>query len=319
MPSSTERPPSPPEAPSELEAAVGRFLEELKRRGVSTHTRRNYGSDLRDFLNYFRREGLQPPPLAEFDRRAIREYLSACYGRGLAPRTLARRLAALRSFFQLAVREGTLAANPAALVSHPKIPKTLPDTPAAETVNHLIDAVGAGAAEESPLRAARDRLIFELLYGCGLRLSELEALNLDDIDRAQKWIRVRGKGRKERETPYGTRAADALEQYLALRPIAAEDAQRPLLVQRWRGRWRRLTSRSIARIVKRRGAALAGDPTLHPHALRHAFATHLLDAGADLRAIQELLGHASIGTTQKYTQVSIEKLLEVYDRTHPKA
>ena len=181
----------------------------------------------------------------------------------------------------------------------------------------MIDAVRPGddGGEEGSIR--RDRLLLELLYGCGLRVSELVGLNLDDIDRGQRWLRVRGKRRKERDVPYGGRAAEALDRYLETRQAPPE--QNALFVHLWNGAWRRLTVRSVARIVKRYGIAFAGDPDLHPHSLRHAFATHLLGAGADLRAIQELLGHANLSTTQRYTQVSLEKLMEIYDKAHPKA
>ncbi len=164
-------------------------------------------------------------------------------------------------------------------------------------------------------------MIFELLYGCGLRVSELEGLNVADFDFGERWVRVRGKGRKERQAPYGAGAAEALERYLVSRgeqfPEAQADA--PLLLHRWRGRATRFSARSIRRIVKKYAITFAGNPSLHPHTLRHAFATHLLGDGADLRAIQELLGHASLSTTQKYTQLSLERLMKVYDDAHPKA
>jgi integrase/recombinase XerC len=226
-------------------------------------------------------------------------------------------LASLRTFFNFLVREGTLKANPAKLVSTPKIPKTLPSVPTAEETNQLIDQV-----ENAAGAALRDRLIFELLYGCGLRVSELEGLNLADFDFGERWIRVRGKGRKERQTPYGKGVADVLAHYLEerrkyFRP--SEPQNDALLLHRWRGRPARLTDRSIRRTVKKYAVAFTGDPSMHPHTLRHAFATHLLGAGADLRAIQELLGHASLSTTQKYTQLSLERLMQVYDEAHPKA
>jgi integrase/recombinase XerC len=218
------------------------------------------------------------------------------------------------------VREGSLAVNPAKLVSTPKTPKTLPVVMTPEQTNRLIDAVGSQRVEQQkkaeerfPAKLARDRVILELLYGSGLRVAELVALDIEDFDWSQRWMRVRGKGRKERQTPFGRRAAEALERYLAAR---GHEKQRALLLNR---SGKRLTVRSVERIVKHYGLALSGDPSLHPHALRHAFATHLLGEGADLRAIQELLGHASLSTTQKYTQLSLEKLMEVYDRAHPKA
>jgi integrase/recombinase XerC len=205
---------------------------------------------------------------------------------------------------------GAVPKNPASLVRLPKAPKTLPRVMTAEQTNALID--GMGAIEKPCL--ARDVAIFEFLYGCGLRVSELAGMNLADLDRGERWIRVRGKGRKERQVPYGSKAAAALERYLAERkakPLETAVFTNP--------RGTRLSDRSARAIVKFYGTLLAGDPSLHPHSLRHAFATHLLSDGADLRAIQELLGHARLSTTQRYTQVSLTDLMAVYDRAHPKA
>jgi integrase/recombinase XerC len=182
----------------------------------------------------------------------------------------------------------------------------------AERVNTLIDGVGAGKMERP--HPARDRAIFEVLYGCGVRVSELAGLNLEDLDRAEGWIRVRGKGRKERQVPLPRQAAEALERYLNGRPIVREEHGVFL-----NHRGARLTDRGISLIVKFYSTYLAGDPAVHPHSFRHAYATHLLSAGADLRAIQELLGHARLSTTQKYTQVSLTDLMAVYDKAHPKA
>jgi integrase/recombinase XerC len=188
----------------------------------------------------------------------------------------------------------------------------LPRVPTAEQTNSLVDAV-AGNKIERPF-PERDLVIFELLYGCGLRASELLGLNLEDFDLTERWIRVRGKGRKERQVPYGTKAAAALDRYAAVR--TAKPAERALIVNRDGGR---LSGTSLRTIVKFYARMNAGDSSLHPHSLRHAFATHLLADGADLRAIQELLGHARLSTTQKYTQVSLTDLMAVYDKAHPKA
>ena len=182
--------------------------------------------------------------------------------------------------------------------------------PTAEQTNTLVDAVGADTLDRP--HPERDLLLFELLYGCGLRISELVGLNLTDFDMAERWILVRGKGRKERQTPYGAKAASALEKYLAVRNSAD-----PALFLNHQGQ--RLTDRGARGIVKLYARLLSGDSSLHPHSLRHAYATHLLADGADLRAIQELLGHARLSTTQKYTQVSLTDLMAVYDRSHPKA
>ena len=297
-----------------LAAEVGRFLESLARANLSFHTRRSYASDLKQFAAYFAQSGKQAPAPSQFDALKIREFMAECYRRGNSNRSVARKLSALRSFFDFLVREGVIPHSPAKLVATPKTPNTLPPVMTAEETNALIDAMPRQeGSDKDTARLARDRLIFELLYGCGLRVGELVGLNLDDLDRGERWIRVRGKGRKERLVPFGRTAAEALDRYLQARP--ATD-QRALLLNSRRGR---LTARSVERIVKRYALALMGDPSLHPHSLRHAFATHLLSDGADLRAIQELLGHASLSTTQKYTQLSLEELMKIYDRSHPKA
>jgi integrase/recombinase XerC len=220
----------------------------------------------------------------------------------------------VRGLFRFLLREGVIPVNVARLVRTPKAPKTLPDVPSTEQVNTLIDGVGADNLERS--HPSRDRAIFELLYGCGLRISELAGLSLEDIDRSEGWLRVRGKGRKERQVPLPGKAAESLDRYLSERPFAAERDQRAVFLNHRRGR---LTDRGIRGIVKFYATMLAGDSSIHPHSFRHAYATHLLADGADLRAIQELLGHARLSTTQKYTQVSLTDLMAVYDKAHPKA
>ncbi len=312
--------PSPNEArASALSQAATRFLDLLRLENASANTLAAYRADLNSFVAYFSPAGAAPPDPREIDRAAIREYMADQFARGASRATVARKLAALRSFFQFLVREGALVSNPAKLVATPKIPKKLPAVMTPEQANALVDSITADG-EESADRAARDRVIFELLYGCGLRVSELERLETGDIDFSERWLRVRGKGRKERDVPFGQKAGQALERYLPVRArLAGERGERALLLHRWGGKVRRLTARSIRRIVKRRAMELSGDSAMHPHALRHAFATHLLGEGADLRAIQELLGHASLSTTQRYTQLSLERLLEVYDQAHPKA
>lgn len=316
-PEASEARPAPP---SELSRAVERFLESLARENASPHTRINYGSDLRQFVAYFSPPGEKPPSPDAFEALQVREFMAACYERGNSSRSVARKLSAVRALFEFLIREGSVAVNPAKLVATPKTPKTLPVVMTPEQTNNLIDAVseapksdGEPAQEKFPARIARDRVIFELLYGSGLRVSELVGLDLEDFDWNERWIRVRGKGRKERIVPFGKRAAEALERYLQVR---GHEKQRAVVLN---ARGGRLTTRSVDRIVKDYALRVSGDPSLHPHSLRHAFATHLLSDGADLRAIQELLGHASLSTTQKYTQLSLEKLMEVYDRSHPKA
>jgi len=301
---------------SELEREIGRYLEELARRQASPHTLESYGGDLRQFLEYFTPPESEPPPLAQIGVLEIREWLADLYGR--APRaplsavSIRRKLAAVRSLFRFLSREALIPMNPARLVRTPKAPKTLPDVMTAEQVNGLIDAVAADKFERP--HPARDRAIFEFLYGCGLRVSELVGLSLEDVDRAERWIRVRGKGKKERQVPFTSQAAAALDRYLSERGAAPE--QRAIFLNHRGGR---LTARGVGGIVKLYGILVNGDSSIHPHSFRHAYATHLLADGADLRAIQELLGHARLSTTQKYTQVSLTNLMEVYDRAHPKA
>jgi len=297
---------------SELESEIARFLEELARRQVSRHTLVAYGSDLRQFLDYFTPPGGQPPPVGAFHVLEIREWLSDLYSRKLNVLSIRRKLAAVRALFRFLSRGGSIAVNPARLVRTPKAPRNLPDVMTAEQVNGLVDAVAADQFERP--HPARDRAIFEFLYGCGIRVSELVGLNLEDVDPAERWIRVRGKGKKERQVPFASKAAAALDRYLAERPPSPQE--RAVFLNH---RGRRLSTRGVAGIVKLYGILVNGDSSIHPHGFRHAYATHLLADGADLRAIQELLGHARLSTTQKYTQVSLTDLMQVYDRAHPKA
>jgi integrase/recombinase XerC len=210
------------------------------------------------------------------------------------------------------LREGIVPLNVARLARTPKAPKNLPEVMTPAQANALIDGIPAEELERP--HPVRDRAIFELLYGCGVRVSELAGLNLQDLDRSEQWIRVRGKGRKERQVPVPRKAAEALERYLAERPVVREEAAVFL-----NHRGARLTVRGISGIVKLYATYVSGDPSIHPHSFRHAYATHLLADGADLRAIQELLGHARLSTTQKYTQVALTDLMAVYDKAHPKA
>lgn len=295
---------------SELAQAIERFMGELARRNESENTIRNYNADLRDLTDYFSPPGAEPPPLAQFDLLALREWLAHLYDRQHKPATIRRKLASVRSFFRFLSREHLIEKDPARLLRLPKMPKTLPEVPNAETVNVLVDAKLPETLERP--HPKRDRLLLELLYGCGLRISEAVGLDLQDFDRSERWIRVRGKGRKERQVPYGKKAAAALEGYLA-----EHERNAAALFLNHAGK--RLTDRGARGIVKFYATFVAGDSSIHPHTLRHAFATHLLSAGADLRSIQELLGHSRLSTTQKYTQVSLEDLMRVYDKTHPRA
>jgi len=297
---------------SELALAIERYLSELGRVNASAHTIRNYASDLEQFLEYLSPPGAQPPTPAAIDARLLREWLTSLYDRKLDSISVRRKLAAVRSFFQFLLREKSVPTNVARLMRTPKAPKRVPLVPTAEQTNTLVDGVAKDQFERP--YPERDVALFELLYGCGLRISELVGLNLDDFDLRERWIRVRGKGRKERQVPFGEKASAAVEKYLAQR--AAKVGERALLVNH---RGARLSDRGAREIVKFYARMISGDASLHPHSLRHAYATHLLADGADLRAIQELLGHARLTTTQKYTQVSLTDLMAVYDKAHPKA
>ncbi len=297
---------------SELAHAIECYLGELGRQNASAHTIRNYASDLEQFLEYFSPPAAQPPEPASIDARLLREWLTSLYDRKLDPISVRRKLAAVRSFFQFLLREKSVPTNVARLLRTPKAPKRVPIVPTAEQTNTLVDGVGRDQFERP--HPERDVALFELLYGCGLRISELVGLNIDDFDLRERWIRVRGKGRKERQVPFGEKASAAVERYLELR--TAKAGEKALLINHHGGR---LSDRGAREIVKFYARMISGDASLHPHSLRHAYATHLLADGADLRAIQELLGHARLATTQKYTQVSLTDLMAVYDKAHPKA
>jgi integrase/recombinase XerC len=287
------------------------YLAELKRANASAHTLRNYASDLGQFLDYFTIK--DKVTVEEIDTLAIREWLGHLHSERLTAVSMRRKLAAVRSFFKYLLREGVVATNFARLVRTPKAPKSLPVVMTAEQTNILVEGVAADKFERP--YPARDLAIFELLYGCGLRISELVGLDLEDFDFNERWILVRGKGRKERQVPFGTKAAAAVDRYLAGRE-STSGSHRPLFLNHRGGR---LTDRGARGIVKFYARMITGDSSLHPHSLRHAYATHLLSDGADLRAIQELLGHSQLSTTQKYTQVSLTDLMAVYDKAHPKA
>lgn len=297
---------------SELGESIERYLAELRVKNASPHTLRNYASDLAEFLEYFSPPGGEPPAPRAITPLDLREWLGSLYERGLDPVSSRRKLAVVRSLFRFLARSGAIENNTARLVRTPKAAKRMPIVPSAEQTNGLIDLVLG--AEIDRRHKERDVLIFELLYGCGLRVSELVGLNLDDFDRSEQWIRVRGKGRKERQVPYGSKAAAALEKYLAVR--SAKPGENTLMFGR---QGARLSDRGAREIVKFYARVLAGDGSLHPHSFRHAYATHLLADGADLRAIQELLGHERLSTTQRYTQLTTAQLTQVYDRTHPRA
>jgi integrase/recombinase XerC len=297
---------------SDLAVQIDRYLAELVRGGHSSHTVDAYSADLREFLHYLSPPQTEPPAPSAIDLLTLREWLASLYSHQLSALTLRRKLAAVRGLFRYLLREGLVSVNVARLVRTPKAPQKLPEVMSADQVNALIDGIPADKLERP--HPARDRAIFELLYGCGARVSELAGLNLQDVDRSERWLRVRGKGRKERQVPMPGKAAAALERYLAERPVVRDE---PAVFLNHRGG--RLTDRGIRGIVKLYATFVSGDPSIHPHSFRHAYATHLLADGADLRAIQELLGHARLSTTQKYTQVALTDLIAVYDKAHPKA
>jgi integrase/recombinase XerC len=297
---------------SELASQVDGYLQELARTGDSPHTIDAYATDLRQFVEFLSPPGTEPPAPRAIDLLMLREWVLWLYNQPDSAVTIRRKLAAVRGLFRFLMREGLVTVNVARLVRTPKAPQKLPEVMTPDQVNALLDGVAAGKLER-PF-PARDRALFELLYGCGLRVSELAGLDLQDLDRSEHWLRVRGKGRKERQVPLPGKAADALEHYLAERPVVREE--RAVFLNHRSGR---LTTRGIHGIVKFYATYLSGDPSIHPHSFRHAYATHLLADGADLRAIQELLGHARLSTTQKYTQVSLTDLMAVYDKAHPKA
>lgn len=313
-----------------LEPAAERFLEHLRvERNYSPHTLRNYRSDLDAFSRWsFKKERGEPalekkqPQSVSIDHYRIREYMAHLHFERRAPATIARKLAALRSYYRFACREGLVGENPAKLVASPRLPQRLPEVMTEEQTNQLIDQLAQSAREADPHNRAwlaRDLLILELLYGSGLRVSELVSLNMEQLNSRESVLLAKGKGKKERVVPFGAKAMAALDHYgcyrdEALRKCGVET--QALFISR---RARRLTTRSVARIVKKYAILFRGDTTLHPHSLRHAFATHLLGEGADLRAIQELLGHSSLSSTQKYTRISIQQLMEVYDKSHPRA
>ena len=339
-----------------MKPAIDKFFEYLHSvRNSSPHTIANYGIDLQQFVAFLSPPGAKPPPLPEITHNIIREFVAFLHDQGLQKSSIARKLAALRSFFKYCVREGILKESPARLVPTPKLPKRIPAVLSAEEMNgflnHLAEMGGSdqsrrnsatgkyprlpgkagvapGAQPREGLLLRRDRALLELLYAAGLRVSELTGLNMVDIEQRERMLRVCGKGNRERIVPYGSKAQEALDKYWPLREELLLQNSGPFTARRrvphteaaflnYAGR--RLTQRSVGRIVKKYIRLVNINWDLHPHSLRHAFATHLLTDGADLRAIQELLGHRSLSTTQKYTHASIRQLMDVYDKSHPHA
>jgi integrase/recombinase XerC len=294
-----------------VEKAIAKFIRALEERNASPHTIKAYRTDLAQFADY-----VGPQGWGDIDHVLIRGYLANLYERGLSKTSVARSLAALRSLYKHLAQEGEVEQNPAALVATPKLPKKLPRVPTIEEVNTVLDS-------EMPECSAfnqRDQVVLELLYGCGIRNSELIGINVDDIRWSNEMILVRGKGRKERYVPFGDSAKAAVQSYLPERQRVLGETkrttERALLVNL---RGSRLTTRSVGRIVKQIAVARGLSPDVHPHTLRHAFGTHMLEEGADLRAIQEMLGHERLSTTQRYTQLTVKHVMDVYDKTHPHA
>jgi integrase/recombinase XerC len=322
----------PPSTP--LNVLVADYLRVLaNERGSSSHTLRAYTRELHGFTAYIAEHNKNENGPKGIEHTEIRAYLGTLYDRGLSKASAARALAAIRSWFKWLARTGLVEQNAAALVSTPKLPKYLPRVPSIEQMNRVVDTVGEDAASWP----ARDAAILELLYGCGIRNAELVGLNLEDIHWANDAILIRGKGHKQRYVPMGDAAVQALRAYMAKRSAllaaAGKAGKNPtgigseppalFLNLRLRGLGKtaqaRLTTRSVGRIVKRIAILRGLSAEVHPHTLRHAFGTHLLEEGADLRAIQELLGHERLSTTQRYTQLTTAQLTVVYDRTHPRA
>jgi len=293
-----------------VEKALADFLQHLREKNASVHTIKAYAGDLENFALY---AGFRT--WKQIDHIAVRGFLSQLYEKGLSKTSVARSLAAVRSLYRWLAQEGVVDSNPAKLVATPKLPKKLPRVPTIEEMNSVLD----GKMPETASFPERDRLMLELLYGCGIRNSELTGINLDDIRMSAEAILIRGKGKKERYVPFGETARNALASYLPARQAVLAEIRRnsnALLVNQRGGR---LTTRSVGRIIKKIAVSKGLSPDVHPHTLRHAFGTHMLEEGADLRAIQELLGHERLATTQRYTQLSMKHVLQVYDQTHPRA
>lgn len=305
-----------------MQEYIDRFAHYLKyQRDASVHTLRNYVSDLGQFYDHLcpiDSHGNRPAlELRDINHITIREYMAKLYKENRKKASIARKLATLRAFFKFLCREHVLESNPARLVSSPRLEKRLPKIISIDEVVYFIETPDT----DTPL-GKRDRAILELLYATGCRVSEVAGMNLEDIDFKRETIRVRGKGRKERFVPFGSKAKEALCDYLEIRgallaeaPEHKRDAKAVLL--NYQGT--RITTRSIARMIEKYVKQCAFAHNISPHSLRHSVATHLLSAGADLRAIQELLGHARLSTTQIYTHVSIDQLMQVYDKAHPRA
>ena len=293
-----------------MEREIAAFLRHLEReRNVSPHTLRAYTSDVAQFRGHAEAELKHKPRLRDIDHLLVRSFLASLHARGVSKTSAARKLASVRTFLRFLCREGLLARNPARPLVSPRLDRRIPSHLAEGDVAQILDAPLEGETE------IRTRAILELLYGAGLRCGELVGLDLGDLDLGARLVRVLGKGGKERIVPFGTRAGEALSAYLAWRREL--HPRTDAVFVNLRGG--RLSDRSVRTLVRQRIRQTALSLRVTPHTLRHAFATHLLERGADLRAIQELLGHASLSTTQRYTHVNARHLLSVYEKAHPRA
>jgi integrase/recombinase XerC len=322
---------------SKLRGWIEKYLTYLQfQKNASPHTVRNYRSDLEQFYRFLTitPEGKPrpEPSLEQIDNLTIREFLGVLYKQRNRKSSVARKLASLRSFLNFLSAQQAVETNPAKIVASPRLEKRLPEYLMTDAVTSLVEA-----PETSTSLGKRNRAILELLYATGLRVSELVGMDVGDIDLGEGLVRVLGKGRKERMVPFGDKARDALEDYLGVRPKLLKripalssilgrpaarrgtSSQTELDAVFLNSRGGRLTTRSVANIIDRYVAQLAQRMKVHPHTLRHTFATHMLNAGADLRSIQELLGHESLSTTQRYTHVSTEQLVRIYQACHPRA
>jgi integrase/recombinase XerC len=301
-----------------MRSQLDQFIKYLAlEKGASEHTCRSYLNDLIHLESFISASGLYPisqngeVDVSRVDRDIIRMYLRALF-RSNKRSSIARKLASIRSFFQYLVREGIISKNPAKGVATPKTEKYIPTTLTIDEMFRMLDAPDIS----NPL-GLRDRAILELLYSSGIRVGELTQLNCEHVDWELGIVKVLGKGKKERIVPIGSKAIEALTDSLRRRGLSPGSGRgRPLFINTRGGR---LSDRSVRRIVEKYGKKCGLEKSIGPHALRHTFATHLLDAGADLRDIQELLGHVSLSTTQKYTHVSIDGLMDTYDRAHPRS
>jgi integrase/recombinase XerC len=304
-----------------MDELLERYINYLRyERNASAHTIRNYHSDLLQFRDYLKGGDAEAAvDVRSIDTLRIRGFLALLFDREKKKTSIARKLAAVRAFYKFLAKEGVLAANPAATVSTPKLDKTLPRIMTEEEMNNFLNRVAEAVPKGEPMMR-RDRAILELLYASGLRVSELTGLDLRSVNFGDEMLLVRGKGRKERIVPFGSKAREALNNYLPIREKILMEARKSGQTAMFlNARGARLTTRSVDRLLKKYVRAFGPNVKVSPHSMRHAFASHLLTEGADLRAIQEMLGHRSLATTQKYTQVSIKQLIDVYDKTHPKA